>query len=91
LNEMVMIFVSECICNCEIFPYHMPCSLKNPWRISGVLCSINHANLPVDIRGSERVTVTSRLPLVSDMPRVLFGSFALSFYVIFKVMTAFLN
>ena len=32
---------TERIYNCEMIPEHMTCSLKNPWRCPGVLCS-NH-------------------------------------------------
>jgi len=41
LNEMVMLFTIERICNCEMIPNHMTFSLKNPWRRSGVPSS-NH-------------------------------------------------
>jgi len=36
-----LLFTIERICNCEMIPTHMTCSLKNPWRCPGVLCS-NH-------------------------------------------------
>jgi len=38
-----MLFMTECICNSEIFPKHVTCSLENPWRCPGALCS-NHAH-----------------------------------------------
>jgi len=38
---MVMLFTTERICNCERIPDDVTCSLKNPWRSPGVLCS-NH-------------------------------------------------
>jgi len=41
LNEMVMLFKIEPICNCEMIPNHATCSLKNPGRSPGALCS-NH-------------------------------------------------
>jgi len=37
-----LLFNIERICNCEMIPRHISCSLKNPWRCLGVLCS-NHA------------------------------------------------
>jgi len=37
-----LLFATERICNCEMMTKHMTCSLKNPWRCPGVLCS-NHA------------------------------------------------
>jgi len=38
---MVMLFTTEPICNCEMIPNHATCSLKNPRRSPGALCS-NH-------------------------------------------------
>ena len=36
-----MLFTIEPICNCEMIPNHVTCSLKNPGRSPGALCS-NH-------------------------------------------------
>ena len=38
-NEMVMLFTIEPTCNCEMIPNHVTCSLKNPGRSPGALCS----------------------------------------------------
>ena len=55
-NEMVMLFTTECICNCERIPKNVTCSLKNPWHGPGTLCN-NHTqtnyapfSLPASIR-----------------------------------------
>jgi len=39
MNEMVILFTIERICNCEMTPKHVTCFLKNPWRSPGVLCN----------------------------------------------------
>jgi len=96
-----MLFTTERICNCERIPKDVTCSLKNPWRSPGALCS-NHTqtnyapfSLPasirfylplsagVDIRGDEGETAISGPPL-SEIPRVHFESFALSFCLAFS-------
>jgi len=38
---MVMLFTFEHICNCEMIPKHVTCSLKNRWCSPGVLCRIH--------------------------------------------------
>jgi len=41
LNETVVLFTIEPVCNCEIIPNHVTCSLKNSGRSLGALCG-NH-------------------------------------------------
>jgi len=41
LNETVVLFTIEPVCNCEMIANHVTCSLKNPGRSPGTLCS-NH-------------------------------------------------
>jgi len=91
-----MLFTIERICNCEMIPKHVTCSLQNPWRCPGALCS-NYApfslsasirfHLPLwaglDIWGGERETVTSGLHF-SKIPRIPFESFALRFCLAFS-------
>jgi len=96
-----MLFTIERICNCKRIPKDVTCSLKNPWRSPGALCS-NHTqtnyapvSLPasirfylplspgVDIREGERETAISGSPF-SEIPRVHFASFALSFCLAFS-------
>jgi len=38
-----MLFTIECICNSEMIPKHVTCSLGNPWHCLGALCS-NHGH-----------------------------------------------
>jgi len=44
MNEMVMLFTIERICNCDMIPKHVTCSLKRPYRSPGALC-INHTQI----------------------------------------------
>jgi len=96
-----MLFTIERIYNSEMIPKHMTCSLENPWRCSGALCS-NHTHTnyaPISLSASIRFRLplwagwilgevnekqSLRVPIFSEITRVPFESFALSFRLVFS-------